>query len=168
MLSASLAIFLSSESMQQWAIPMVVFTPPFNEQLFSRIERLELTRTTQHLIAPWTGQHKVGGLVTAPGTSCNKVVGCSRTVRRVVLQQIEAAVATIPFIATEHFLPDTCVNVHLAPDELMFAVMTHTIRATRAAPFASPPRFRDRWGATIILSGRTTIMMAGGEESKAA
>ena len=24
------------------------------------------------------------------------------------------------------------------------------------------------WGATIILSGRTTIMMAGGEESKAA
>jgi hypothetical protein len=25
-----------------------------------------------------------------------------------------------------------------------------------------------RWGATIILSGRTTIMMAGGEESKAA
>jgi hypothetical protein len=24
------------------------------------------------------------------------------------------------------------------------------------------------WGATIILSGRTTFMMAGGEESKAA
>ena len=29
-------------------------------------------------------------------------------------------------------------------------------------------RPRGSWGATIILSGRTTIMMAGGEESKAA
>ena len=41
---------------------------------------------------------------------------------------------------------------------------------THVQPYerAVTPRVLVHWGATLILSGRTTFMMAGGEESKAA
>ena len=50
----------------------------------------------------------------------------------------------------------------LQPDELFASI---TLREAHAR---LNHLIELRWGATIILAGRTTIMMAGGEESKAA
>jgi hypothetical protein len=45
-------------------------------------------------------------------------------------------------------------------------LMSVGLHALRRSAFGS--RSAGGWGATLILSGRTTSMMAGGEESKAA
>ena len=50
----------------------------------------------------------------------------------------------------------------LTPDDTLYRMSSALSGRLFSNPANTP------WGATIILSGRTTFMMAGGEESKAA